>query len=107
MSNIILLKPEIVLTQSLTLSPTTLMQDMLGESALLNLGTEIYFSQNSIATQMLLALINSDSIAVAYEKLLNQFDVEAERLQSDLLTFIQQLLDAGLVDLKATTIAIA
>jgi hypothetical protein len=76
------------------------MQDMLGESALLNLQTEIYFSQNATGTQMLTTLIESDSIAMAYTALLNRYQIDPERLQQELLDYIEQLLAAGLIEIR-------
>jgi hypothetical protein len=80
-----------------SLADSVLMQDMNGESALLNLNTEYYFSQNRVATQMLNALTESDSIAIAHERLLDHYEVQPEALQQDLLNYVEQLLKAKLV----------
>ena len=41
-----------------------------------------------------------DSIESAYDALLVEFDVEPERLRSDLGDYVQELLDLGLVQVK-------
>lgn len=102
MPNTDCLKLQISSQQKIVLSPRVLLQDMCGESAVLNLATEVYFSQNTIATQMMTALTQSDSIASGYETLLEEYAVEPERLQGDLIGLVTQWLEAGVVELRST-----
>ncbi len=90
---------QIVLNQKVSLSTNVLTQDLAGESVLLNLQTEEYFSQNEVGTKMLLALTESDSIQTAYETLLKEYEVEPEKLKQDLLKFIEKLVKAGIVEI--------
>lgn len=94
------IKPQILPDHAVTLVPHILMQDVADETALLNLQTEKYFSQNAIATEMLSVLTESDSIAAAYTVLLERYEVTPERLQQDLLGFVEQLLKAELIELQ-------
>ncbi len=96
------LAPQISSAQKIVLSPQVLIQDMSGESALLNMTTEVYFSQNTIATQMLSALTQAASIESAYKTLLEEYAVEPERLQADLMSLVTQWLEAGVVELHST-----
>jgi hypothetical protein len=70
-----------------------------GESVFLNLKDERYYGLDEISTSMWGALTTSESIQAAYESLLNEYDVDAERLRRDLDAFIEQLLERGLVEL--------
>lgn len=88
-------------SQQVSLAPSVLTQDLVGESVLLNLESEEYFSQNEVATRMLSVLSASASIDAAYDILLEEYDVEAEELRKDLLNFIDKLVDAGLVEVTA------
>jgi Coenzyme PQQ synthesis protein D (PqqD) len=89
---------QIALNQKVSLSTNVLTQDLAGESVLLNLQSEEYFSQNEVGTKMFFALTESDSIQTAYDALLKEYEVEPEKLRQDLLQFIEKLVKAGLVE---------
>jgi len=80
--------------------PDTLVNIVSGESVILNLKTESYFGLDTIGTDMWQALIDSDSIQKAYESLLEKYDVNGERLKTDLSEFVNKLLSNNLVELK-------
>ena len=75
-----------------------LISEVGGESVLLNLKNERYFGLDDVGTQMWKTLVASDSIQAAYETLLAEYDVEANRLRQDLDDLIQKLLEQGLVE---------
>jgi coenzyme PQQ synthesis protein D (PqqD) len=68
------------------------------EGVLLNLNTEMYLGLDPMGTRMWLALSSADSIQVAYDQLLQEYEVEASQLRADLEAFIDQLLDQKLID---------
>jgi hypothetical protein len=74
-----------------------LIREIGGESVLLNLNSESYFGLDEVGTRMWAVLTAASSIEAAYQILLDEFDVEAEELRSDLSTFIRTLEEAGLV----------
>ena len=76
-----------------------LISEVGGESVLLNLKNERYFGLDDVGTQMWKALVASDSIQAAYERLLAEYDVEANQLRQDLDDLIQKLLEQGLVEI--------
>jgi hypothetical protein len=69
------------------------------ESVLLNLKSERYFGLDEVGTRMVSVLTSSDSIQVAYEALLKEYEVDAERLREDLTGLIDKLVDQGLVEI--------
>ncbi|NJL81869.1 MAG: PqqD family protein [Chloroflexaceae bacterium] len=89
----------LALTQKVSLSSQVLMQDLGGESVFLNCASEEYFGLDAIGTRMLAVLQASNSIAAAAQLLLDEYDVEADRLEQDLLAFVQSLLAHGLVEI--------
>ncbi|MEG3439740.1 PqqD family protein [Pannus brasiliensis CCIBt3594] len=91
---------EISLQQKVSLSTEVLLQHLGGKSVLLDLKSELYFTQNEIATQMLLSLTESDSIQTAYNRLLEEYDVDPEKCKKDLLEFIERLVNAELVEIS-------
>jgi len=80
-------------------SSDVLIRELGDESVLLNLSREQYFGLDKMGTQIWKALVVSDSIQVAYEKLCDEYDVDAQVLHQDLQTLIEQLLEHGLLEL--------
>ena len=75
-------------------------REIAGESVLLNLNSESYFGLDVVGTRMWAALTASPSIEAAYEVLLNEYEVEPERLRADLSSFIENLAQAGLIEVS-------
>ncbi len=84
--------------QKLIVTPDTLINVIEGESVLLNLKSESYFGLDQVGTRMWTLLTTSDSIQVAYEKLLDEYDVDAEELKRDLADLIENLLSQELIE---------
>ena len=74
-----------------------LMREVDGEAVLLNLATEAYFGLDEVGTRMWYALTEGESLAVAFERLAAEFEVEPARLEADLRGLLQRLLSLGLV----------
>jgi len=81
-------------------SPDTLINIIEGESVLLNLDNESYYGLDEVGTRMWELLTTSESIQAAFDSLLDEYDVEPERLRSDLRDMIENLIDNGLVEVK-------
>jgi len=75
-----------------------LVQEVGGESVLLNLQNERYFGLDEVGTRIWSALTKEETIQSAYETLLREYEVEAEVLQSDIEELVQKLLENGLVE---------
>jgi hypothetical protein len=85
------------LTQNVSLSEDVLLQDLAGESVLLNLESEEYFGLDEVGTRMISVLNESQSIQAAYQLLLVEYEVDEIELKRDLLELIEQLAEHGLV----------
>jgi hypothetical protein len=79
-----------------------LMQELAGESVLLNLGTESYFGLDPVGTRMWTALAQASTLQDAYVSLLEVFDVEPERLAHDLEALVDELAQHGLLEVGST-----
>ena len=88
----------ITFDQRVTIPPDVLVQELDGESVILNVATERYFGLDRVGTRMWVALTSLESIEAAYESLLAAFDVDGERLRQDLQTLVTELVDHGLLD---------
>src|SRR4051794_10922574 len=76
---------------------SVLVQELQGDTVFLNLDTESYLGLDHVGTSMWNALINSPSVQDAYERLLEEYEVEPERLRGDLSKLIEDLVAHGLV----------
>ena len=82
----------------ISIPPDILVSALAGESVLLNLKSEKYFGLDEVGTRMWGALTSSSSIQDAYETLLAEYDVEAERLRHDLSDLIEKLVEHELIE---------
>lgn len=90
----------LTLAQNVILAENVLIQDLAGESVLLNLESEEYFGLDEVGTRILTVVNESESLKIAYEILLAEYDVEGIQLEQDLLEFIEQLVKHGLVQVR-------
>ncbi|MEA5471522.1 PqqD family protein [Spirulina sp. 06S082] len=88
---------DLSLTQKVSLSEDVLLQDLAGESVLLNLDSEEYFGLDEVGTRMISILNDAPSIQAAYQLLLAEYEVDGIELEQDLLELIEQLAEHGLV----------
>lgn len=69
-----------------------------GEAIFLNLATEEYFGLDSVGAAMYSALVGCGSTDEAYARVLNEFDVDPERLRRDFLALIDKLVSRQIVE---------
>ncbi len=74
-----------------------LVQELQGESVLLNVESGRYFGLDEVGTRMWAALANAESLQAAYDALLAEYDVDAEQLERDFRGLVEKLLERGLV----------
>jgi len=87
--------------QKLIVTEDTLINVIEGEAVLLNLKSEKYFGLDPVGTRMWTLLTTSDSIQSAYETLLDEYDVGAEKLRLDMQGLIEKLIANGLMEVAA------
>jgi hypothetical protein len=71
------------------------------EAVILNLKSESYFGLNDVGTRMWAVLTTSESVQVAYEQLLQEYEIDPSTLHRDLQKLIDQLSDYGLVQISS------
>ncbi|MBX3335643.1 MAG: PqqD family protein [Nitrospira sp.] len=76
-------------------------RDLADESVLLNLDTGTYFGLDAVGTRLWHLLAEYGSPESAIETLLTEYDVDAPRLQQDVDTLIDQLIDKKLLTTDA------
>ncbi len=80
-----------------TLPEGVLVRELDGESVVLDLKSEKYFGLDEVGARMWTVLVGAESIQAAYESLLAEYDVEADRLRADLEKLIGELVENGLL----------
>jgi hypothetical protein len=84
----------------ISISPDVLVRELGGETVVLDLKTERYLGLDEIGTRMWNLLLASGSIDTASKALIQEYDVEPNRLESDLREFVDQLIQHGLVTVE-------
>jgi hypothetical protein len=79
------------------ISSEALFQEISGEGVILDLASSSYFGLDPVGTRFWQLLQQNPDLNSAREALLEEFDVEAERLKSDIDQLVEQLSKAGLV----------
>ena len=87
-------------TSRVTTPDGVLMRQIDNEAVILNLNSELYFGLSAVGTRMWTLLISQPSIQIAFDKLLDEYDVAPNRLQQDMLALIAELEQHGLVKLE-------
>ena len=82
----------------ITISPDVMVRKVGEESVLLDLKTERYLGLDDVSARFWDLLTSGEPIQSAYDKLLAEFEVEPERLRSDLDAFVKELVEYGLVE---------
>ncbi len=89
------------LSQKITFSQSVFAQEVDGEMVLLDMESENYFGLDEVGTAIWQAMQENESLQEVFEVLMEQYEVEAEVLQSDLSEFVAKLLESGLVKVEA------
>jgi coenzyme PQQ synthesis protein D (PqqD) len=70
------------------------------ESVFLNLKSESYFGLDEVGTRMWKLLTESDTVQLAFDQILTEFNIDEAQLRLDLDELIQKLIANGLVEVS-------
>jgi hypothetical protein len=85
----------------LVASPHQLSCDLSGEAAIVNLTTGVYFGLDPVGARIWSLLREQTTFADVRDTLMGLYDVEPQRLESDLSDFLSQLAEQGLIEIDA------
>jgi hypothetical protein len=74
------------------------------ESVLLNIETERYFGLDETGTRMWQLVTAAPKIDVAYQQLLEEYDVQPELLRENLTDLLARLVENGLLQLASSDV---
>lgn len=87
------------LTQSASIAPDVIFRLLDGEAVLLNLKTGNYFGLDPIGTRAWELILEHRSLDRVHSLLLDEYDVDADRLAQDLLALVGEFSAKGLVQI--------
>ncbi len=94
--------PSTSLDTDVRIPPEVLFRDLGGEGVLLHLATGRYYGLDEVGTRTWDLLMATGRLAEVFRTLAAEYDVSADRLRQDLLAFVDQLCDRGLVEFRET-----
>lgn len=71
------------------------------ESAILNLKNSVYYGANQVAASVWKLLERPRSVGELRDALVEEYEVEPERCEQDLLTLLHKMKDEGLIDVQS------
>lgn len=91
---------EISFSNRLRAADHVLYRELDGESVLLNMRTESYYGLDDVGTRMWRLLTTNETIQGSYERLAEEYEVSESRLEKDLRTLIEELIEHDLVKIE-------
>jgi len=85
------------LSQSVTIGEDVVFRELDGEAVILNMDSGIYFGLDAVGTRIWRLIEEHASLQKILEVMREEFDTTPGVLQRDLLAFVGQMLDKGLV----------
>jgi hypothetical protein len=83
-----------------TAAPEQVSCDLAGEAAILNLKSGVYFGLNPIGARIWELIQEPKGAKEIVEALLQEYDVERERCEADVMQLLQDLSEHGLIEVK-------
>ena len=80
--------------------PDVLFRELDGESVLLDLQSERYYSLDDVGTRMWELLAECGDVAMVVEQMMEGYDVDEATLHRDLANLINQLAEEGLLSVQ-------
>jgi hypothetical protein len=88
------------LDQTVRVPDDVLFRELQGEAVILNLASSTYFGLDAVGTRIWQLCEAHGALRTVFDAMQLEFDAPGETLQSDLLTFVDELLARGLLALQ-------
>jgi len=89
----------------IVVSPDVLAQEVSGEMVLLDLEKEQYLGLNEVGTRIWQLLQEHQDLALIYDVLKDEYEVDEALLEADLNKLIDEMLAAGIVSVGGSRVA--
>lgn len=74
--------------------------DLMGEVAILDLKAGVYYGLDDVGARIWNLIQEPKAVSEIRDTLLQEYDIEADRCERDLLALLQRLADEGLVEVE-------
>lgn len=81
-------------------APEQVSCDLAGEAAILDLKSGVYYGLDAVGARIWELIQQPKSVSEVHAALLEEYEVESARLETDLLKILQDLADNKLIDIK-------
>ncbi|WP_299486429.1 lasso peptide biosynthesis PqqD family chaperone [Acaryochloris sp. IP29b_bin.137] len=81
-------------------TPEQVSSDLAGESVILNLKTGMYFGLNEVGASIWNLLQQPRSVQEICNQILDQYDVESDQCEQDVLRLLNELVESELIEIK-------
>ncbi len=81
--------------------PDVLFQETLGEAVLLNVQSGQYFGLDTVGTRMWEVFTSATSLRAACDVLAGEYEVERQRLETDVCQLVDKLTHLGLLEVRS------
>jgi len=88
------------LNKQITFADTVFAQEVDGEMVLLDMNSENYFGLDEVGSTIWQTMGKGKSLQEVLNALLEEYEVESDVLEKDLIRFVNQLLDNHLIEVK-------
>jgi hypothetical protein len=85
------------LTDRVTIPPEVMARTLGGEQVILNLATGNYFGLDAVGSRIWELLVDGKSLSAAHLLLLDEYEVDSDVLERDMLALVDALKAQGLV----------
>jgi hypothetical protein len=89
------------LTDRISVPPNVLFNEVSGEAVLLNQATGRYFTLDDVGTRVWKLIVQHGQLDRVYRDLLEEYDVDPQQLERDLLSLTDQLAANALLQIAA------
>jgi hypothetical protein len=91
---------DIVLSSMITVTPDHVSADLAGEAVILNLKSGVYYGLDAVGAQIWELLKQPCRVSHIRDRILEEYEVEPEQCQNDLLSLLHSLVEEGLIEVK-------
>jgi hypothetical protein len=88
---------DVTLDAAVGIPEEVIFRELDGEAVVLNLDTGIYFGLDEVGTRIWQLLAEHRTLRPVWQAMTDEFDTTPDRLQKDLLAFVDELRGKGLV----------
>jgi hypothetical protein len=88
------------LDRAVRVADDVICRELDGEAIVLNLASSMYFGLDQVGTRIWQLCETHGSLRAVWEAMQREFDAPSDRLETDLLTFVDELLAKGLLELR-------